>query len=82
MTVKSAFVVTAEFRRAVYRRAETLGDLGKTIGMHNSHMSAYLREGRRFGKGVAERFERLGEFLGVAPATRFVGARRVKRAAK
>jgi hypothetical protein len=82
MTEKSAFVVTGEFRRAVYRSAETLGDLGKTIGMHRSHMSAYLREGRRFGKGVAERFEKLGAFVGVAPATKFVGARRVKRPAK
>jgi len=79
---RAAFAVTSEFRGAVYRSADSLVALGKIIGMHNTNFCRYLKPGKRFDKGVAERFEKLGAVLGASPATKFVGARRVKRAAR
>ena len=79
---RAAFAVTSEFRAAVYRSADSLVALGKIIGMHNTNFCRYLKPGKRFDQGVADRFQKLGAVLGVAEAVKFVGARRVKRTAK
>jgi len=79
---RAAFAGTNGFRAAVYRSADSLVALGKIIDMHNTNFHRYLKPGKRFDKTVAARFQTLGTMLGVAEAVKFVGARRVKRAAK